>query len=650
MNKRNIWRGVIVAVMLVSFCASAFAASYKTLRYRDRGDDVLKMQKALVSLGYATGGTDGKFGPTTEKAVRQFQKDNGLTVDGAAGSATLTLLYDRAEGSTSGSTGGSSGSSGSSGSTSNYFGGNYNTLKYGSRGDRVKLLQKALNQLGYSAGSADGKFGSGTQRAVVAFQRANGLAADGLAGTKTLKKIEALLSGGTSSGGSTTTKPDSGSSNTGSSNNGYTVPSRTLRRGYQGDDVKSVQSRLKELGYYTGSIDGQYGSGSMAAVKAFQSKHGLTADGLAGKATYAILFSDSAKKANESSTTTRPSNPSTSYEIPTRTLRRNDTGDDVATLQKRLKELGYYTSLVDGSYGNGTVAAVTAFQQQHGLTADGVAGSRTYAILFSSKAQQATKVPDSSDNEIAEDQPTATEPEGGWTKLKRDSTGAAVKQLQEALAKLNYPIGVSSEEGYVYNYSTVWAVECFQRRNGLPVDGVAGASTQAKLYGGQAVGMDTSLSTNVAKGVAPGGANLELLHWYDDISPYLQRNRNFTVYEPVSGKQWNMRLYSAGHHADSEPLTKEDAQIMYEVWGNQWSWNEKPVYVRLANGTWCIASMPNMPHLSGGIADNGFDGHTCVHFPRTMTEVQKNDPKNAARHNRDIRIHWLKLTGEMIPW
>ncbi len=650
MNKRNIWRGVIVAMMLVSFCASAFAASYKTLRYRDRGDDVLRMQKALVSLGYATGGTDGKFGPTTEKAVRQFQKDNGLTVDGAAGSATLTLLYDRAEGSTSGSTGGSSGSSGSSGSTSNYFGGNYNTLKYGSRGDRVKLLQKALNQLGYSAGSADGKFGSGTQRAVVAFQRANGLTADGLAGTKTLKKIEALLSGGTSSGGSTTTTPDSGSSNTGSSNNGYIVPSRTLRRGYQGDDVKSVQSRLKELGYYTGSIDGQYGSGSMAAVKAFQSKHGLTADGLAGKATYAILFSDSAKKANESSTTTTPSNPSTSYEIPTRTLRRNDTGDDVATLQKRLKELGYYTSLVDGSYGNGTVAAVTAFQQQHGLTADGVAGSKTYAILFSSKAQQATKVPDSSDNEIAEDQPTATEPEGGWTKLKRGSTGAAVKQLQEALAKLNYPIGVSSEEGYVYNYSTVWAVECFQRRNGLPVDGVAGSATQAKLYGGQAVGMDTSLSSNVAKGVAPGGADLELLHWYDDISPYLQRNRNFTVYEPVSGKQWNMRLYSAGHHADSEPLTKEDAQIMYEVWGNQWSWNEKPVYVRLANGTWCIASMPNMPHLSGSLSDNGFDGHTCVHFPRTMTEVQKNDPKNAARHNRDIRIHWLKLTGEMIPW
>ena len=211
-------------------------------------------------------------------------------------------------------------------------------------------------------------------------------------------------------------------------------------------------------------------------------------------------------------------------------------------------------------------------------------------------------------------------------------------------------MGVSSEEGYVYNYSTVWAVECFQRRNGLPVDGVAGKATLAKLYGGSAVAMDTQLSSNVARGAAPGGANLELLHWFNDVKPYLQRNREFTVYEPVSGKQWKMRLYSAGNHADSEPLTKEDAQIMYEVWGNQWSWNEKPVYIRLANGTWCIASMPNMPHLSGGLSDNGFDGHTCVHFPRTMTEVQKNDPKNAGRHNRDIRIHWRKLTGEDIPW
>ncbi len=653
MNKRTMWRGLILAMVLVSFCASAFAASYKTLRYRDSGSDVLKMQKALVTLGYNTGGTDGKFGPTTEKAVRQFQQDNGITVDGVAGNVTLTLLYKKTEGGSTGSSGGStsSGSSGSSSSTGtkDYFGGNYNTLKYGSKGDRVKLLQKALNDLGFSAGSADGKFGTGTQRAVVAFQQANGLTADGLAGKKTLQKIESQLKGDTgdsgSSSGSTTT-PDSGNKN----EDGYTIPSRTLRKGSQGDDVKSVQTRMKELGYYTGTVDGNYGTGTMNAVKAFQSKHGLTADGVAGTRTYNKLFSDDAKSAGSTVITPVPDDDkddADNDDIPTRTLRKGDTGEDVEALQERLKELGYYTGLVDGGFGAGTEKAVIAFQKQHGLTADGVAGTKTYNKLFSDNAEIAEE------EEVEEpsvDQPSADEPEGGWKQLKRGSTGAEVKQLQEALAKLNYPVGVSSEEGYVYNYSTVWAVECFQRRNGLPVDGVAGKATLAKLYGGSAVAMDTKLSSTVAKGVAPGGANLELLHWFDDVKPYLQRNREFTVYEPVSGKQWKMRLYSAGNHADSEPLTKEDAQIMYEVWGNQWTWNEKPVYIRLANGTWCIASMPNMPHLSGSLSDNGFDGHTCVHFPRTMTEVQKNDPKNAARHNRDIRNHWLKLTGEMVPW
>ena len=654
MNKRNFWRGLIVTVMLVSFCASAFAASYKTLRYRDSGSEVLKMQQALVSLGYNTGGTDGKFGPTTEKAVRQFQKDNGLSVDGAAGNATLTLLYARADGSASvpttppsSNTGGSS----TSGSTKGYFGGNYATLKYGSRGDQVKLLQQALNDLGYASGKADGKFGTGTQRAVVSFQQTNGLEADGKAGKKTLQRIEALLESDTGGNVVVTTPPTAAPTPTPtpSTAGSYTIPTRTLRKGYQGDDVKSVQSRLKELGYYTGSVDGKYGSGTMAAVKVFQSNNGLGADGLAGSKTYKVLYSASAKPAGSSATATPTPTPTPKpeYDVPARTLRQNDTGDDVAALQKRLKELGYYTSLIDGSFGDGTTQAVVAFQKQHGLTADGVAGSRTYNILFSSKAEQADKVEEAPP---AAEQPEASAPEGGWTTLRLKSTGYQVKQLQEALAKLNYPVGISSEEGYVFNYTTMWAVECFQRRNGLPADGVAGISTLQKLYGGSAVAADTTLSTTVAKGVAPGGANLELMHWYDDISPYLQRNRNFTVYEPVSGKTWNMRLYSAGHHADSEPLTKEDTQTMYEVWGNQWSWNEKPVYVRLANGTWVIASMPNMPHLSGGISDNGFDGHTCVHFPRTIAEWQKNDPKNAARHNRDIRIHWRKLTGEDIPW
>lgn len=62
-----------------------------------------------------------------------------------------------------------------------------------------------------------------------------------------------------------------------------------LRQGSQGNEVKEVQRRLREWGYYSGAVDGIYGSGTAEAVRAFQKKNGLTADGVVGKATYAAL-------------------------------------------------------------------------------------------------------------------------------------------------------------------------------------------------------------------------------------------------------------------------------------------------------------------------------------------------------------------------
>ena len=81
MTKRRIIRLIASVMALILFASSALAAGYTTLRYRDEGDAVRQMQTALNSLGYTTGGTDGKFGPATEKAVRQFQQNNGLKVE-----------------------------------------------------------------------------------------------------------------------------------------------------------------------------------------------------------------------------------------------------------------------------------------------------------------------------------------------------------------------------------------------------------------------------------------------------------------------------------------------------------------------------------------------------------------------------------------
>ena len=62
-----------------------------------------------------------------------------------------------------------------------------------------------------------------------------------------------------------------------------------LKQGSKGGEVKEVQRRLKEWGYYKGSVDGVFGAGTRSAVIAFQKKNGLTADGVVGKATYKAL-------------------------------------------------------------------------------------------------------------------------------------------------------------------------------------------------------------------------------------------------------------------------------------------------------------------------------------------------------------------------
>ena len=173
----------------------------------------------------------------------------------------------------------------------------YRTLEFGSRGTEVLSLQKALEALGFDPSGTDGKFGRGTQNAVTAYQQARGLEADGKAGKLTLTKLYSELNG------------TSGAGTSGSSSSGFT---RTLRRGYIGSDVTAVQTRLRELGYYTGTVDGKYGSGSIAAVTAFQKKCGLKADGLVGQSTYAALFGGNAPAAGTSGSSSASSSGSSS--------------------------------------------------------------------------------------------------------------------------------------------------------------------------------------------------------------------------------------------------------------------------------------------------------------------------------------------------
>ena len=69
----------------------------------------------------------------------------------------------------------------------------------------------------------------------------------------------------------------------------YFIQAAVLKQGSKSGEVKEVQRRLKQWGYYNGSVDGVFGAGTKKAVVAFQKKNGLTADGVVGMATYKAL-------------------------------------------------------------------------------------------------------------------------------------------------------------------------------------------------------------------------------------------------------------------------------------------------------------------------------------------------------------------------
>ena len=316
----------------VTKTASSSSSSSSTTRLEkgSTGSDVKDLQTKLKKLGYYDAYVDGDYGDTTVAAVKAFQKKYNLTADGIAGKETLKKLDSVYENANSAK--------------------DDDSLRMGDSGSAVKNLQTKLKKLGYYNGTVDSTFGSGTYAAVRAFQQKNGLTADGVAGSETLKKLDSAYKNADSD------KDDD-----------------SLRKGATGSAVKDLQTKLKKLGFYNASIDGDYGDTTVAAVKAFQKKYNLTADGVAGSETLKKL--DSAYKNADSNTSTDDDS-----------LRKGATGTAVKTLQTNLKKLGFYTAYVDGSFGATTESAVKAFQRKYGLTADGVAGSATLKKIESAVA------------------------------------------------------------------------------------------------------------------------------------------------------------------------------------------------------------------------------------------------------------------------
>ena len=152
--------------------------NYRELRFGDKGEDVLVLQRQLQQLGYFTANPTGTFGRITQEAVRSFQQINGLSVNGIADSQTLALLF-KSQTPLPTSPGVISGNGGCRG------------LRFGDRGATVDLIQRQLKDLGYFEGRVDGKFRERTLYAVTRFQQDNSLVSDGCADSATLTAIDA---------------------------------------------------------------------------------------------------------------------------------------------------------------------------------------------------------------------------------------------------------------------------------------------------------------------------------------------------------------------------------------------------------------------------------------------------------------------------
>lgn len=132
-------------------------------------------------------------------------------------------------------------------------------IKDGQSGAKASAVQLLLRNKGYNI-AVDGKFGSQTKAAVIAFQKKSGLTADGVVGSKTLKKLAGKQ-----------------------------------KNGSRGDDVKALQTLLRGNGYNI-AADGVFGAKTSSAVKAFQKKKGLSADGVVGSITWGSLLGSSSSK------------------------------------------------------------------------------------------------------------------------------------------------------------------------------------------------------------------------------------------------------------------------------------------------------------------------------------------------------------------
>ena len=584
---------------------------YETLTAGSEGRKVRALQMALSELGFYNGSVDGKYGAGTTAAVKAFQKQNGLRETGSALPELQQLLYERRV----------RNSRNRLASVKTLPPVEGLTLSLGDYGDAILELHQMLQAAGHFDGTPGYEFTRATATAVRAFQKAHSIRETGKVDSFTMLALK------TNTAPQATPAPDSAQPTPLTAQNVIVI-----RSGTRGLAVTNLQARLVELGYYSVTPDGLYNSDDIAAVRQFQRVNSLTVSGVADLATQQTLYAAYALRADAQQSETTPAPQGTAG-----VLRLGSSGDTVRALQTRLVTLNYLTGTADGIFGTQTAAAVSAFQRNNSLTADGVAGSQTLGLVYSANAKANTPAATA----------TAPPPEQ-QTALKIGDSGSAVTAMQQRLIALNYLTG--SADG-MFGPRTFLALQAFQEKNRLEADGVAGQLTLAKLNSATAIADSgvvlppaPTTPPPPATFAAPRASEVRYANWYTEIRPIAQRLRNVVIYDFISGRHYNFRFYSLGKHADGDLPTKEDTATMNSVLGVN-NWTPRPVWVIFSDGRVYMVSTHSHGHEADYVSGNDLTGHLCVHFPREMDEAAQTGPY-AVSHQNAILAGW-DLTQNM---
>ncbi|WP_245808854.1 C40 family peptidase [Shouchella patagoniensis] len=267
LNKMLFSSAIIAGVVAVAPQEADAALGDRTLKQGMSHSDVTELQNVLKEKGFFTYGTStGYFGTYTRDAVRAYQKENNLAVDGIAGPQTLGSLKGKSVSAPNSSNASNGGNSAPASNTS--------LMRIGSQGSNVTALQDKLRSLGFFNQSSTGYYGTVTRDAIRNYQKANGLQVDGIAGPQTQSALN---------GNSSTSAPSKPSESKPVSTN------TTLRIGNQGGQVTDLQKQLRSLGYLNENATGYFGEATRSAVREFQRTNGLQVDGIAGPQTLSKL-------------------------------------------------------------------------------------------------------------------------------------------------------------------------------------------------------------------------------------------------------------------------------------------------------------------------------------------------------------------------